>query len=1804
MRFKRTRASSSSQGSFTGGLPMDAMERLEDRTLLSTGPDIQVNRFEPAPLAWRGVQFDNWSTNSWIITFKGEQSREQARTRAAQVATAMGLSPSAIVPSPLGRFARIQTSTRPTEAAVDQAKQNFAFLHNVQPDLLHDKSRTPNDARYVEQWALDNRGQDIPGSGPGTPGADMSAEDAWNITTGSSRVIIAVVDTGIDLTHPDLRANLWRNPGEIPNNNVDDDGNGFIDDVNGWDFVGDGQGNGDNNPTDPATQGHGTAVAGTIGAVGNNALGVAGIAWEVQMIALKIFPDTGLAPNSAVINSQEYLVLLKRAGNNIIASNNSYGSVQDEQTTQFNDAEQLAIKSATDAGILFIAAAGNDSIDNDGSQRAYPASYDNPFIISVAATDNQDRLATFSNFGRTQVDIGAPGVRVLTTATGGGYEFIDGTSFASPYTAGVVALMASVNRFASKEQLRAALLASVDIVPGLQGQVVTNGRVNAFKAVRASRVEGLFVTGVSPGTQSANVSQIEVVFSSVVDPAFFTGVNSVELRRANGASSFGSGDTLVSLAGASIVLVGNRLTINLGAGNELSRDLYRLTLKAPNFRTLDGLRLNGDAATGNDEIYDFNVVSFRGPFEPNDTLSTATPLLLTSVNSVTLDDLFIGDGSNPAADVDMFRFYVSSPSLITIDLRARRLPAASNLDSFIRLFDSTGTQLTFNDNFEGLDSRVQFFVSGAGDYYLGVSAFPNTNYQVGTTNGRTANSTSGVFGFDLQIVPTAPETTNQPGGGTPIPLPDQGDIVSTINVTDGRTVQDLVVRVNLTHSYISDVRVTLTAPDGTALVLFNRHGGSGQNLTGTIFSDEAGTLISAGSAPFTGSFRPVQQLTPFKNRSGVGVWTLRVQDLKPLDSGVLNSWSIDFTRVNDIAGPFEVNDSVLLATDTGIAGTGSRTFDAAIGDGAFGLRDVDLFRFTAGTGTTITLNTQLIGVSAMRPITRLFDSQGRVVRDDIRKNVTTNLITFVVANAGVYYVGISGGSSSSNPGDLGNVTYSPLEAGSGLPSNATGTYRLNVTVSGGISEGQVTLTGNRVRLGIGSNGTLGNPGDSLGLSLDNRDFLLGNGAISSYFGAIFDSGFIVRNTADGAQTDVPMSVNNESDFNNRRVVATGLYRSLGVRRAISFGVNDQMIAIDITLTNRSQQVINNLAWLEGVQARVGFNIGSTDPLQDLGQTINNVQNTTGRLATSRFGNVTMGMAVPAGSFNVVTGFTAPGAARDPIALLNNPFDPDTSIGDTGASGSQDMAVGVNVGSLSPDQSVTFRYFLLMGNTQGEVNSLFSQLESGAGNASTSGHLVSNPRATSIASENLPYAIYYPEGFANNRASTFLPIVNAQAEGVRVVIIARYERSGQFSLPVSQVLYDSATDTPGGLIAASGRAGITLTSPDLFNSGTAPSGSSPGRVQSQIAGRLGVFKNTPYSLEIRSSAPIGATMSHYDFGITTGQSAISQLSNTWTFAEAQKGAGINDFVVFTNPGSEPVKVDLRFFTASGQLQSVFSQTVEAGRRSGWSVNSLPVPNGKYSLRLDADRPIVAALTHFNTNASSGYGATGLGSAGATTGGTAQGQIGLNGTTEVVNVFNPSNAPASVVLTFAFENASSYRRTINVPALGRGEVDVARLTGFARGQAYSVTYVSNVPVTLSLPSTTTTGASGATLTSSANTQWLFGEGFKPASGNAVQEYLRVYNPSLLDQTVEITLNFNDGTTESFRKTVPGRATGNFDLLQLVAQARQVPTIAGVGSFFGTRVISSVPVLAFMGHFDSFLGGGFGMLGTPLGTTSSPA
>ena len=334
----------------------------------------------------------------------------------------------------------------------------------AEPNFIYHTQLEPNDPLYGQLWGLKNTGQ----SG-GTPGADIDAELAWDITTGSDQVIVAVIDTGIDYNHPDLAANMWTNPGETANG-LDDDGNGIVDDIYGARWVSGTGSPTSGNPMDGNR--HGTHCAGTIGGLGDNALGVAGVNWRVKLMALKFLTDQGGGAAADAVAALEY-ALDKGAH----LSNNSWGGGGYSQTMK------NLIDYAASVNHLFVAAAGNSATDND-VEPTFPANYASPNVISVASSDRNDQRSSFSCFGRNTVHLAAPGSSILSTVPGGFYDTLSGTSMATPHVAGAAALLLSIAQGASYEAIKAALLDGVDPQPAWADFTITGGRLNVFNALQ------------------------------------------------------------------------------------------------------------------------------------------------------------------------------------------------------------------------------------------------------------------------------------------------------------------------------------------------------------------------------------------------------------------------------------------------------------------------------------------------------------------------------------------------------------------------------------------------------------------------------------------------------------------------------------------------------------------------------------------------------------------------------------------------------------------------------------------------------------------------------------------------------------------------------------------------------------------------------------------------------------------------------------------------------------------------------------------------------------------------------------------------------------------------------------------------------------------------------------------------------------------------------------------------------------------------------------------------------------------------
>jgi len=649
------------------------------------------------------------------------------------------------------------------------AKSGVAY---AEPNYIVSNSATPSDTLFSNQYAQ----------------IKTSATSAWEITTGSAKTVAAVIDTGVDYTHPDLYKNIWINQAEIPtsiranltdvdgdgkitfwdlnnptnigtgkaldlnangyidggdliqptaqggwDDGVDQGGDGYIDDIIGWNFI-----SNTNDPMDLTAEGggHGTHVSGTIGAMGNNGVGVAGMAWQVEIMPLRFIGATGGSSTAAAA------AIRFSATNGAVVSNNSWGGGGYTQTLYD------AINYARTKGEIFVAAAGNSSANND-TTAFYPSNYNLDNIVSVAATDQNDLLASFSNYGQTTVDLAAPGVGIVSTYPGKQYVSMSGTSMATPQVTGSLVLLLSKEPNLTYSQAVARTLNSVDKLSNLTATTVSGGRLNAYKMLTSTSADttGASVTTLTPNATGTNpVTSVRLTFSEAIDAATFT-TSDVAITGPNGAVIAATGITPLGTAGTQFDV-------------------------------------------------DFASQSTIGSYSVK----------------------------------------------VGPDVR-----------------DLAGNLMDQNRN-------------GA--------------------NGEAADQYTGTFAI------AAPTSTTTFANTTSVAIPDLKTVSSKITINQDLTISDLNVKVNIAHTYDSDLTITLIGPDGTSVNLFNRRGGSGDNLTNTYFNDEATVMIRNGAAPFAGSFKPEAVLSAFDGKNTRGTWELRITDNAKTDIGTLKNWALDVTTGN------------------------------------------------------------------------------------------------------------------------------------------------------------------------------------------------------------------------------------------------------------------------------------------------------------------------------------------------------------------------------------------------------------------------------------------------------------------------------------------------------------------------------------------------------------------------------------------------------------------------------------------------------------------------------------------------------------------------------------------------------------------------------------------------------------------------------------------------------------------------------------------------------------------------------------------
>ncbi|MEJ7599196.1 MAG: S8 family serine peptidase [Kofleriaceae bacterium] len=777
---------------------------------------------------------------------------------------------------------------------------------------------TPNDPRFGELYGMHNTGQT-----GGTADADIDAPEAWDNSVGSSSIVVGVIDTGIDYNHEDLAANAWVNPNEIAGNGIDDDANGVIDDVHGFNAI--------TNTGDPLDDhDHGSHVSGTIGAVGGNGIGVVGVNWEVQIMGMKFLDAGGSGTTDGAIASVNYAVMMRNAGVNLRVLSNSWGG------GGFSQALADAIESANGAGMLFVAAAGNAGSDNDTTPH-YPSSYENANVLSVAATDDNDGLASFSNFGATSVDMGAPGVDILSTTRNNTYQSFSGTSMATPHVAGVAALVLSANDTLTVEELKAALMTSGDTIPAL-AQTVSGRRLNAANALdEAGPPVPRFNMSASPPSVVITQGESASYGLDITSVAGFTGDVAITV------TSNPAIDATITVTPPVVTAPGSA-TVAVATTTATSTGIYTLTITGTSgaltkSRTVS-LRVRAEGTV--DVPFPSSdtpiAIPDNNPTGITSTINVQQPIQIEEVQvQLDITHTFIGD----------LVVTLTSPTGTTVTLHNRTGGGTDNIHQLYTLpveFIGESAQGDWTLNVADLagvdvgtlDSWVLHIIGVPGAATFGVDATPasrsiaqgaSTTYDVavssfggftgdvaltvesspalnGTasfnpatvtapgasvltvaTNCDTApgtytltitGSSGGVTVTDTVTLIVTPFGTSEgtfPSTDTPISIPDNNPagITSNLVVADSFPITALTAEVNITHTFIGDLTVTLTGPNGTAVVLHNRTGGGTDNLHQTY--------------PVTG----------FDGVNVAGTWQLTVTDSAGADVGTLDSWTLRAT---------------------------------------------------------------------------------------------------------------------------------------------------------------------------------------------------------------------------------------------------------------------------------------------------------------------------------------------------------------------------------------------------------------------------------------------------------------------------------------------------------------------------------------------------------------------------------------------------------------------------------------------------------------------------------------------------------------------------------------------------------------------------------------------------------------------------------------------------------------------------------------------------------------------------------------------
>jgi len=652
---------------------------------ISINSDGQVEQAETNPYV-----------NDWIVQLSGSTADSIGTiSEVASMLTGSGVQVEVI--RGLGLVGQILV--RSEDATADQVSQWFSSLDvisNFEQDIATVFNVVPNDPSYSKTWGMNQ----------------IDAPSAWEQSTGSSNIVVGVIDTGVDYNHPDLQANMWVNSGEIAGNGIDDDGNGFVDDVHGYDFV--------NNDGDPMDDNHhGTHVAGTIAAAGNNSIGVSGVAWNSSIMALKFLSASGAGYTSDAVRAINYATMMRtQYGVDIRVLNNSWGG------GGYSSSLASAIEASNQADILFVAAAGNNGTNNDANPQ-YPANYTSSNVISVAATDSNDNLASFSNYGANTVDVAAPGVGIYSTVIGGSYASFSGTSMAAPHVAGVAALAFALDPTLSAAAVKDAIMAGGDVISGLSGKVLTGSRLNA-----AATLDLLAPQDDPQPDPEPQPNQAPTIGSVTVSPGtvYLGETDTVTISASSAADSDGTVSRVSFYQDSNNNGVWDASDTQLGFDSSVVGGQASISISNP-FSAVGQYRIFA-RSTDNDQAVSNLVSTTVSVVQPDDHANSASGATLLAIGTTT------GGKLNYAGDIDWFRFSVVAGRTYVVDANLDDLSSSA-----VKLFGSDGVSQLQSS---GSNSQFSFTAQSTGVVYV----------SVGQSNGQSISdyslNVSESTPFDLQ----------------------------------------------------------------------------------------------------------------------------------------------------------------------------------------------------------------------------------------------------------------------------------------------------------------------------------------------------------------------------------------------------------------------------------------------------------------------------------------------------------------------------------------------------------------------------------------------------------------------------------------------------------------------------------------------------------------------------------------------------------------------------------------------------------------------------------------------------------------------------------------------------------------------------------------------------------------------------------------------------------------------------------------------------------------------------------------------